>query len=108
MPCDETSTVDGASCPGESILCNPFLVYSGLNVTDFIAENIDRLSVPGLRQPARRSRSDEVGKLGVKLLSGGAEHTQAAPHALGFSAAPHLCPMIANGDLPLVDGDDID
>ncbi len=45
----------------------------------------------------------------MKLLTGGAEHTQAAPHALGFSAAaPRLCPMIANGDLPLVDGDDID
>ncbi len=65
--------------------------------------------VPGLRQLEQRSCFDEVGKLGVKLLTGGTEHTQAAPHALGFSAAaPLLCPMIANGDLPLVDGDDID
>ncbi len=44
MPCDETSTVDGASCPREIILGNAFLVHSGLNVTDFIAENIKRLS----------------------------------------------------------------
>ncbi len=45
----------------------------------------------------------------MELLTGGAEPTQAAPNAPGFSAAPpHLCPMIANGDLPLVDGDDID
>ncbi len=43
MPCDETSTVDGASCPGEIILGNPFLVRSGLNVTDFVAESIERL-----------------------------------------------------------------
>ncbi len=34
---------------------------------------------------------------------------QATPHALEFSdAAPRLCFMIANGDIPLVDVDDID
>ncbi len=108
-PCDETTAVDGASCPGEIILGNPFLVHSGLNVTDFIAEYIERLSsldygnLHGDPAPAKAE------KLGVKLLIGGAEPAQAAPHALGFSAAAlHLSRMIANGDLPLVDGDDID
>ncbi len=44
MPYEETNTVEGASCPGEIVLGNPILVHTGLNVTEFIAENIDRLS----------------------------------------------------------------
>ncbi len=43
VPCDETTAFDGASCAGEIILGNPFLVHSGLNVTVSIAENIERL-----------------------------------------------------------------
>ncbi len=40
MPWKETEAVEGSAWTGES----PFLVHSGLNFTDFIAENIDRLS----------------------------------------------------------------
>ncbi len=109
MPYDETSSADGASCPGEIILGNPFLVHSGLNVTDFIAENIEQLSFLDYGNLHGDPAPTKVGKLSMKLLIGGPEPTQAAPHALGFSAAaPRLRPMIANGDLPLVDGDDID
>ncbi len=45
VPCEENSAVDGASCPGECVLANLFLVHSGLNVTDFIVENIEHLSL---------------------------------------------------------------
>ncbi len=76
MPCDENSTVDGASCPCEIILGNPVLVHSGLNVTDFIAENIDRLSSLDYGNLHGDPAPTKVRKLGMKLLTGGAEHTQ--------------------------------
>ncbi len=99
MPSNETSTVQGA---GEIILGNPFLL------TDFIAKNMDRLSSVDYDNLHEDPAPTKVGKLGVKLLTGSAERTQAAPHALGFSAAaPRLCLMIANGDLPVVDSDDV-
>ncbi len=109
MPCNETSTVPGAACTGEISLGNRFLVYSGLSVTDFIAENIDRPSSLDYGNLHGDPPQTKVGKLGVRLLTGSTEPTKATAHALGFSdAAPCLCPTIANGDLPLVDSDDID
>ncbi len=76
-------------------------------MTDFIAENIDRLSSLDYDNLNRNPALTKVGKLGVRLRSGSTEPTQSTPHALGFSdAAPRLCPNIANGDLPLVDSDD--
>ncbi len=45
----------------------------------------------------------------MKLLTDNDEPPQAMLHAMGLSdAARHLCPMIAKGDLPLVDGKDTD
>jgi len=44
MLCDDTSIMPGADCTGEIILGNPFLVYSSLDVTDFLADNMDHLS----------------------------------------------------------------
>ncbi len=45
MPCDETSDVDGASCPNEIILGNAFHTHSGVDIADFLAENTEYLSV---------------------------------------------------------------
>ncbi len=55
---------------------NPFLVHSVLSVTDFIAENIDRLSSLDYGNLHRDPAPTKVGKLGVKFLTRGAEHTQ--------------------------------
>ncbi len=76
MPCDETSIVHAASCPGEIILGNPFLVHSGLSMTDFIAENIDRLSSLDFGSLDGDPALTKVGKPGVKLPTGNAEPPQ--------------------------------
>ncbi len=70
MPCDETSTVHGASCPGEIILGNPFPVHSDLNVTDFIAENIDRLASLDYGNLHGDPAPTKVRRIGVELLTG--------------------------------------
>ncbi len=45
----------------------------------------------------------------MKRFTGIVETPQATPHAMGCSdAAPRLCPMVAKGDLPFVDWDDVD
>ncbi len=52
---------------------------------------------------------DKIGKLGVKLLTADPlsnEETSFAPAY--FAEAPRLCHLIANGDFPLREGDDID
>ncbi len=108
-PCDESSTVHGVSCLGEISLDNLFFVHSGLSVTDFIAENIDRLSSPDYGNLLGDPAPTEVGKLGVQLLISNAELPEAMPYGMRFSdATTRLCLMTANGDLPLVHGDDID
>ncbi len=109
MPYEENSTVDGAFCPGEIILGNPFLVHSGFNVTDFIAENIERL--PSLNYGNLHSEAvpEKIGKLGVKLLTTDPLPNEETSFAPAYSKdAPRLCHLIANGDFPLREGDDID
>ncbi len=102
MPCDETTAVDGASCPGEIILGNPFLVHSGLNVTDFIDENIDHLSSLDYGNLHDEDVPDKIGKLGVKLLTTDPLSNEETSFAPAYSAeAPRLCHLIANGDFPL-------
>ncbi len=99
----------GASCSGEIILDNPFLVHSGLNVTDFIAENIYRLSSLDYGNLHGDHAPTKVGGAGRETSHRRCRAYAATPLALGFSAAaPRFCPMIANGDLPLVDGDYIE
>ncbi len=102
MPCDETTAVYGVSCPGEIILGNPFLVHSGLNVTDFIAENIDHLSPLDYGNLHGEAVPDKIGKLGVKLLTTDPLSNEGTSFAPAYSAeAPRLCHLIANGDSPL-------
>lgn len=72
MPCKETITIRRASFPGEIILGNPFLVYFGFNVTDFIAQNADRLSSLNFGVLNTDTVPKKVGKLGVKLLTSSA------------------------------------
>ncbi len=87
MLCSETSIVEGAACADEIVLGNPSLVHSGLSVTDFIAENINRLSSLHYGNLHGDPAPTKVEKLVVQLLTGGAEPTQAALHTRGFSAA---------------------
>ncbi len=92
MPCDETTAPDGASCPGEIILGNPFLVHSGLNVTDFIAENIDDLSSLDYGNLHGEAVPDKIGKLCVKLLTTDPLSNKETSFAPAYSAeAPRLC-----------------
>ncbi len=96
MPCDETVAVDGASCPGEIILGNPFLVHSGLNVTDFIAENIDHLSSLDYGSLHVEDVPEKIGKLGVKLLTTDPLSNEETSFPSAYSAeAPRLCHLIA-------------
>jgi len=65
MPCDDVSIMPGADCAGEIILGNPFLVHSGLDVTDFLADNIDHLSKIDYGALNTIKHPTKIGKLGV-------------------------------------------
>ncbi len=105
MPCDETTAVHGASCPGEIILGNPFLVQSGLNISA-IAENIEHLWSVDYGNVHGDAIRIKIGKLGVQLLTKNPlakEETSFSPAY--FEEALRLRYFIPNGDFPLREGD---
>lgn len=91
----------GYDCAGEIILGNPWLVHSGLNVKDFLADNIERLASIDYGNLQVQEETAKVGKLGLKLLSQDIDLNEEAV------AAARLCSMMSNGNFPLMDGDDI-
>ena len=83
MECsDKSTTVHGASCPGEIILGNTFLVHSGLNVTSLVAENIAHLSSLDYGDLHSEKKPTNMGRLGIKLLSDNIEPSVEFPEAL--------------------------
>ena len=104
MPCDDKSVFPGADSPGEIALGNPFLVHSGLDVTDFLANNIDRLSSLDYGVLDREDRPSKIGKLGIRLLT-----EEKYSEEKNISELPSgICNLISNGDFPLNDGDTVD
>ena len=103
MPDEDTYIKPGAACSGEIFLGNPFLIRSGLDVKDFVATNISRLSAIDYGALHNEPMSTEVGKLGCKLLSNQVADTNGL-----LTHGPRVCSMLANGDFPLKDADDID
>lgn len=55
----------GNDCAGEIILGNPFLIASGLDVKEFLADNIERLSSLGFGELIHDDDDGKVGKLGL-------------------------------------------
>lgn len=101
----------GNACAGELVLGNPFLIRSGLNVKDFVANNLSHLASIDYGELQREEAPSKVGKLGFKILSRGVstDDTPIFPNGILFSpGTPRPCSMLANGDFPLKDGDDID
>ena len=94
MPCSSQSTTQGAACAGEIVLGNPFLLHSGLNVSDFIAENLSRLSSLDYGDLNQESAPTTIGKLGRTLLS-----TDNISDAQ-VDDPSRICNMFANGDFP--------
>lgn len=93
----------GNDCAGEIILGNPFLVKSGLNVKDFLANNIDRLASIDYGIVQVEEDTAKVGKLGLKLLS-----NEVSLDNINQLEPSRLCSMVSNCNFPLKDGDDID
>eukprot|EP00171_Calliarthron_tuberculosum_P007262 IDg7262t1 len=109
MPCGDTSIMAGAGCPGEIVLGNPVLVHSGLDVKDFIADNIERLSSLDYGDLFKEERPTKIGKLGVKLLTNDPmlfSLTSEDSELTYYDS--RLCSLVSNGDFPLKDGDDVD
>lgn len=109
MPDQSTYIKPGTVCPGEIFLGNPFLIYSSLNVKDFVAQNIERLSSTDFCEIHAKKTSTKVGKFGLKVISqqviADASDSLDDSH---HSRSSQLCSMKANSNFPLKDGDDID
>lgn len=69
MPCTDTTLASVADCADEIVLENAFVVHSGLDVTDFLAKNIDDLSTLDYGSLHSGNASIKVGKLGVCILT---------------------------------------
>ena len=109
MPCADKYTVAGASCPGEIVLGNPFLIHSGLKVTDFIAQNIERLSALDYGELHDDNAPTKIGKLGLKLPSQGSVLPDKSPDTSEtIDKNRNVCPTFVNGDLPAKEGGIID
>ena len=104
MPCTDTNVIPGADCAGEIVLGNPFLVHSGLDVTDFIANNIDHLSKIDYGALNSVKHQETLGELGVRLLTEPEPETEIDI----TQVPPRICNIVADGDFPLKDGDEID
>ena len=104
----DISTRPGASCPGEIILGNPFLVRSGLNVKDFIANNIDSLASIDYSDLNETKPKSSLGKLGIRLITENSsnEDYEFLDDVLEEPTS-RLCNVVSNGDFPLKDGDDV-
>lgn len=110
---DHDETIQpGNDCPGEIILGNPFLIASGLDVKDFLADNIDHLSSLDFGELITDDVG-KVGKLGISLLSQSIDlekndTTTTCGDECHKIHGPKVCSMMSNGSFPLKDGDDID
>ncbi len=88
---------------------NPFFVHSVLNVTEFIAGNIGHLLTLDYGNLNGEAVPDKIYKLGVELLTTDPLSNKENSFAPVYSEeAPIICHLIANGDFPLREGDDVD
>lgn len=98
VPCKEAVVHSNASCPGELALGNPFLIRSGLDVTDFISENVDRLSSINYGKGTSYQQG-KIEKLCEKIL--------VLLKDTLYSENPMLYALTFNGDFSITDFDDI-
>lgn len=84
----------GNMCAGEVVLRNAFLIASGIDVKDFLANNIERLASIGHGNLDGEEPTAKVGKLGFKLLS---QEINVSEKELEPSK---LCSMMANASFP--------
>lgn len=125
----DTVVSAGFGSSGEIVLGNPFLISSGLNGKDFLADNIQSLSAIDYNELHQEEQTLRVGKLGFTLLSQKvltADFPEADPPTelailssektplsviteVRFAKnSPRLCIMVSNGSFPLKDEDDVD
>lgn len=69
MPCNDIHLIQGAACPGELVLGNPLITRTGLDIKEFIADYISRLSLIDFDDLCREEEPTTTGKLSVKLLT---------------------------------------
>eukprot|EP00171_Calliarthron_tuberculosum_P020015 IDg20015t1 len=65
----DTYVLPGNACAGEIVLRKPFLIASGLNVKDFLADNIERLAAVDYVSLQCEDQPAKVGKSEFSLLS---------------------------------------
>lgn len=92
----------GNVCAGEIILGNPFLKASGVDVKDFLADNIERRSSIDYGTLDVEESTAKVGKLGLKLLSIDIDKPWKEIEPIRLNS------MMSNDHFPLKDGDDVD
>lgn len=95
----DTHVRSGNAYAGEIILGNQFLVASGLNVKNFLADYIDRLSSIDYGNLDSEEETAKVGKLGFLLLS---QDIDIDGKDKQLSA---ICSILTNGNFPQKDGD---
>lgn len=95
----------GAGRPDELVHENPFLVRSGLNVGDFIAEIVDNCVILGYGHFHTEIQPGKLGKLDVNLLMKNAEPQL---DQLPAKTPKRLPNIVSNGDFSIVAAGDID
>lgn len=86
----------GAGCVEEIFLGNHFLLRAGLDVANFVADNMERLSSNGYGYINTSSDDGKIGKLGSQLLDLDCSNSHVTPIPEQKTST-----QIANGDLPL-------
>lgn len=68
VPDKDQNIRNGAAWTGEIVLGNPFLLRAGFNVADFVADNMDRLSLIDYSYINTTTEGGKIGKLGSEIL----------------------------------------
>lgn len=96
MQCDDRNVFPGADCAGEILFGNPFLVQSGIDVTYFLANNIDNLYFLDYGVLNREEHYFKMGKMGICIFTFRKNYTS--------EFTSRVCNLILNGYFLLKNG----
>lgn len=103
---EDAAVCPGAECAGETVLGNPSLLRAELNVTQFLAEDLDRLSTIDYSYLDESTIDAMIAKLTSHLLNPDAEKPYATEDVSEYDE--RLCSILSNGEFPQKGGEDVD
>lgn len=99
----DTTVRNEAVCDGKPVLRNPFSLYAGLNITDLVASNFERLSLVDYSYVYKNGKTGKIGKLDSELTT----QSRRSEAQNAFLEVPNAR-AVANDNILAQEGDSID